>query len=282
MFVVSLAKNLPEVPKLFKGIPPEDFAHASGDSFAVCDGVTLLHYHPYPNPSPAARAARIAAKALVAALRTKKFDGVRTMKRAFVKANDAVRHYNRRLGLTPRTVDFLTKQYAATVCAYGRIRDGKLYWGQLNDCGIMIVDAGGRIVADLFPDRGPVEVYVKFLRRRYGFATLTPEEHQYFRREIVNNARLFFRGKKIRWGVMTGEPRATAFVRTGMVRLRPGWQVVFYSDGMIPLLELPVFRALIGRRASPKQLISFMKKKERDGRPFQSERTMIIASAGGG
>ncbi|MFA5052052.1 MAG: hypothetical protein WC544_03265 [Patescibacteria group bacterium] len=278
MKVISLAKTGNNVRKIFKGIPPEDFAYTYGGTFAVCDGVTLLHYHPYPNPSPAARVARIAAKTLVRSMRSR-FKGVHTVRQAFIKANAAVGEYNRRIGLTPRTVNFLTKQYAATVCAYGRVKGGILYWGQLNDCGMMVIDMKGNIVINKMLDRGPVDAYVKFIRRVRGFTELSPEEHRYFRKEVVNNTRLFFRGERIRWGVMTGETRAALFLQAGRIRLQPGWNVVVYSDGMIPLLGLPAFRKLISRHASQKELVSFMKRKERAGRPYRSERTMIVAAS---
>ncbi|MDD5040142.1 MAG: hypothetical protein PHY34_03245 [Patescibacteria group bacterium] len=281
MPIISLTKRLPNIPKLFNGIPPEDFAYKDGNAFAVCDGVTLLHYNPYPKPSPAAKAARIAATTLVASLLTRQFQGVRSIRQAFVKANSAIRAYNRRIGLMPRTVDFLTKQYAATVCAFGRIYQGKLYWGQLNDCGVMIIDTKGNIVKNKLLDRGPVDAYMKFLCRTYGFSSLSPEEHQYFRREVVNNTRLSFQGKRIRWGVMTGETRAVTFLQAGSVRLKPGWNVVFYTDGMIPLLGLRSFRQLIALHDSQRELVAFMKKKEKDGRLFQSERTMVIVSVDG-
>lgn len=276
MKIISLINTQQNIRKKYQGIPPEDFAYKSGKTFAVCDGVTLLHQHPYPNPSPAATVARIAAKTIVRSLAPRNFKGIRSLRHAFIEANVAIKRYNRRIGLTPRTVDFLTKQYAATVCAFGRIINGKLYWGQLNDCGVMIIDAKGEIIMDKLLDRGPVDAYVQQLRNTKGFSAGSPQEHQYFRREVVNNARLFHKGKRIRWGVMTGEPQAIKFLQTGSKQLRPGWIVIFYSDGMIPLFASHAFRQLIASNASKRRIDEFMKNKEHTGRRFKSERTMIV------
>jgi hypothetical protein len=278
MKVISLINTQSNVKKIFKGLPPEDFAYKAGDAFTVCDGVTLLHYDPYPIPSPAAAVARLTAKTIVGELNRKNFKRKSSLHRAFRRANAAIMRYNRRIGLTSSTVDFLRRQFAATVCAFGRIVGNQLYWGQITDCGVMVLDRSGQVVMNKILDRRPIDRYVSFLRRRYGFRADSREEYQYFRREVVNNPNIHFQGQQIRWGVMTGEPRAVKFLQTGRITLQPGWNVIFYTDGMIPLLKLRACRKLIARRASKRELVSFMKKKESTGRRFQSERTMVVVS----
>jgi len=276
--LISLNNTQPRIAKKYKGLVPEDFAYGSGDTFAVCDGVTLLHQHPYPNPSPAAFAARLAAKSIVKSLSSNSFKGVQSLKQAFIRANSAIKKYNRSIGLSPQTVDFLDKQYAATVSSFGRISDGKLYWGQINDCGVMIVDATGKIIINKILDRKPIYAYIEEMKRVNKFQTGGPAEHQNFRSKVVNNTRLKYGGKQIRWGVMTGEVQAIKFLQTGSIRLQPGWSVIFYSDGLMPLLALHSFRKLIVSDATKKKIIEFMKKKEKMGKKFKSERTMIVVT----
>lgn len=261
------------IPK--KGIPSEDYADVQGCAVAVCDGVTLIHQHPYPNPSPAAKVAKLAAKTLIDML--KQSDGnVRVLRTAFIKANRAISEYNWQIGNTPRTVDFLNRQYAATVAAFGMIADSTLFWGQINDCGIMVVNSRGHIIMNQILDQRSYRSFIAEHRRKGLSIKDTPEEHQFVRKNIVNNQEISYRGKPINWGVMTGESKAKYFLRTGRFRLKPQQTVLFYTDGMIPLLALASFRREVASVMDIKQIRQLIQSLSNRGPQFQDEKTVVV------
>lgn len=261
------------IPK--KGIPSEDYADVQGCAVPVCDGVTLIHQHPYPNPSPAAKVAKLAAKTLIDML--KQSDGnVRVLRTAFIKANRAISEYNWQIGNTPRTVDFLNRQYAATVAAFGMIADSTLFWGQINDCGIMVVNSRGHIIMNQILDQRSYRSFIAEHRRKGLSIKDTPEEHQFVRKNIVNNQEISYRGKPINWGVMTGESKAKYFLRTGRFRLKPQQTVLFYTDGMIPLLALASFRREVASVMDIKQIRQLIQSLSNRGPQFQDEKTVVV------
>jgi len=258
-----------------KGILPEDYAEARGCAVAVCDGVALIHQHPYPNPSPAAKVAKLAAQTIINTL--KKSDGtVRALQAAFIKANRAIKKYNRQIGNTPQTVDFLNKQYAATVAAFGMIVGNTLFWGQINDCGVMVINSHGHIIMNQILNQKPYRAFIADRRRRKLLIKDTPEEHRFVRKNVVNNRKIRYRGKLINWGVMTGESKAKYFLRAGRFRLKSQQTVLFYTDGMIPFLRLASFRREVVSGIGSKQIEQLIKNLSNRGPQFRHEKTLAV------
>lgn len=260
--------------KLKKNIPPEDYALVQDNAFAVCDGVTLDHQHPYQNPSPAAHAAKLAAETLVQAL--KKSQGKDLLQRAFIKANRAIHCYNISMGVTYRTVDFLQKQYAATVASFGIINGHTLRWGQINDCGVMVLDHNGRIVMNQILDQKPYSDFIADHRRKKISIEGTAAEHRFVRKYVVNSQTLHYGNKLINWGVMTGQPVARYFLRTGRFVIKARQIVLFYSDGLMPFLELVSFRKKMVSMKGVHQIRKFILSLSKQGPKFRKEKTMVI------
>lgn len=267
--------TIPDKVKLKKNIPPEDHAIVQNNVVAVCDGVTLDHQHPYQNPSPAAHAAKLAAETFVHTL--KKSKGARnSLLRAFTTANRVIRRYNIGIGLTSQTVDFLQKQYAATVAAFGIFNGNILRWGQINDCGVMVLDHRGRIVMNQILDQKPYGDFIDNHRRKELSIEGTAAEHRFVRKYVVNNKTLRFRHKLINWGVMTGQPIAKHFLRTGRFLLKPRQIVLFYSDGLVPLLELATFRKKLVAIKNVTQIRRYILSFSQRGPQFRKEKTMVL------
>lgn len=253
-------------------LPDEDAVKASGNFFAVFDGVTLEHQSPYPNPSPAALAAQVAVDTSYEAYQSASQKSEALVLEAFRKANKRVEEYNQSLGITPATVNYLDKQYAAAVGALGFIEGGRLFYGQINDCGVAVYDNQLRQVASSII-AGGYEAWLVEMREKQGYAPDSQEEHQYVRRNLVNKTVRLAGGQELAFGVLTGEPEANQFVRTGNVQVRPGWTVVCYSDGFIPHLE---DNKVIQKLAeAPRQEIEAYLRTFRSY-PYTKERSMIV------
>jgi serine/threonine protein phosphatase PrpC len=228
--------------------PDEDYAVCHEKTFPVFDGVTLLHQNPYPNPSPAAKAAKIGAEKAIDYLESMSESNLSPQRRitsAFRAANQAIREYNTSLGITTETVDYLDIQYAAAVGAFGYLNGNEFYGGQITDSGIMVVDENGCILANAILDRSPLDGYLNELRASGKLVAGSPQEHVFIRKNVVNNPTLAHHGQPVNFAVMTGEKSAEQFFRYSHFPLKPGHIIILYSDGFIPILEDQTFRNLL-------------------------------------
>ncbi len=262
------------------GHPAEDVAghitDSAGGVFAVFDGVTLLHYDPYPDPSPAAIAARRAVEAVKNGYRhigDRKISE-RDMRELMVQANDAIQAYNNELGTTPNTVDFLRRQYAAAVGAAVVISGHNLHAAQINDTELCILNQDGDRVYHLASDKTVFYQYLRHLQETGALSKGTPEEHHYIRSKLVNHEDVTYEGRSARSGVFTGEQVANNFIMTGEFRLEPTMIVLVYSDGFLPLLKQPGFCHLLAS-ADSDEINRSIAQLEKHGAKYRSEKTMI-------
>lgn len=254
--------------------PSEDFIVIGDNSFAVFDGVTLLHQTPYPNPSPAAEAAKIGAFEAIKVIREKNQDQTPedVLRLAFTESNKRIKEYNDSLGITEETINYVSKQYASTVGAVGFIEDGFLYYGQINDCGVMVLDKDGRVISNAIDDQ---KIYKDMLSKKRNNGELKEgslEEHVFVRREVVNR-NYEFRGRKITYGVLTGQEEAENFVRIGSCKLLLGQTLLFYSDGLIPFLSNQNFLNIV--ISEPENVEEFLRQNVNDV-SLQKEKSVII------
>src|SRR6185437_8459443 len=101
-------------------------------------------------------------------------------------------------------------------------------------------------------------------------------DKSYMVRTIFRNA-LSPKGKKLGYGVVTGEPSAEPYARFGKRKLHRGELVVFATDGFEDYLQLPAFRdALLSMdKRVIEDAMAHIKDKNNGARPFASERTLI-------
>jgi len=270
--------HYPDVGQKVHQHPDEDFVWVKDSAFAVFDGVTLAHQDPYPNPSPAAKAAEIAAKSAVETMIQSQKDGLTILLDAFIKANYEIKKLNKNLGLTAQTVNHLTKQYAATVGAFGFLRKDILFFGQINDCGVMVFDGVQQKfpLVDLLLDPQPAVGILTQWEQNGRFKPGSKEQHQAFRKEVVNNQDCEFNGIKIRFGVMTGENEAVQFFRYGAIKVLPGEIVLFYSDGFMEYIHNQEFIQLLRTTDSHEEIEAIIKAKFDQGLKFQKEKSLVV------
>lgn len=189
---------------------------------AVGDGVTR---HPqgavYPDPSPATRAAEAFCRA---ARDVSYHDPLRTV---FARANRAIAGLNEVLGLG--AAQGAHADLAGTVGAIARCQGNVLEWAYIADSGVAVVGCSGGVEWETPDDLAPLR------RRRFSeFEKLTRAERHVairdrFRNRVAPSAEGF--------GVLTGEPEALGYVRTGARRLSGGEVVLVFSDGFRPFLR---------------------------------------------
>lgn len=259
--------------------PSEDYILMKDNTFAVFDGVSLLFQEPYPNPSPAAEASEVAAKAVVEVIEKalKKGEaGSNLIRAAFSEANLRVRQLNRGLGVTSQTVNHLDKQYASTVGAFGFFQKDSLYFGQVNDSGVMVFDPLGNREVDFVLNQTPYINFLSKLEAKDKFKPGSKEEHVFVRSQVVNNPDLEFEGIKINFGVINGSKEASKFLRLGMCNVMQGQVALFYTDGFIPFVYDQSFVDLLFKAEDFEEVERFIKNKEKEEGKFQKEKSMII------
>lgn len=215
--------------------PDEDYLMIDGNTFVVADGVTLMWKLPYPNPSPAFEAAKICCNSIIDFINKNNIEVKNLIFEAISKANEDINKFNIENNITPDTIDYINTQYASTVCSAGLIKDGYLYYGNINDCGIKVFNEKNELIADLMADTEFHEEYLNHLRSLNIYKT-PQEEHIYFRKNVVNKD-IEFKGKSLNFGVLTGESTALDFIKTGSIKIDADYKIIFYSDGFYPHMK---------------------------------------------
>lgn len=235
-----------------KNKPNEDFLHVSGSSqvFTVADGITrsVEQGREYPTPSPASLASK--AFCLSAELSMRKsvkrsLDQGSSLNEtdilsAFRKANSEIAELNETLGIIPK-LDYFENDLAGCVAVLGVLdtvcSPPILRFGYIGDCGLLVFNQ------DLNPvflsdnsDMGPLELF----RENTMFAD--KKERMIFWREKLRNRP---NAPYLTYGSLTGEEEALAYVRTGSISLEPGLIGVLFSDGILPYIFHPRFRAAL-------------------------------------
>ncbi len=250
--------------------PQEDALRADVKNgvFAVADGVHMysgLEYkgkrpapspEGYPNPSPAGILAR---QFCLAFCRYAKKGEIRN---AFIRANATLATLNRKRSNFPlKKANLLV----AATAAFGRIKRNVLEWGLICDSGVAVIGKRGELklfeldhtwFSDL--DFSPFDLFAKV----------------FFIRTVFRNA-LSDKGKRLGYGVLTGEKCAEAYVRFGKRKLQRGDVVVFLTDGFEKFIPDKGFRKALASFDQGK-IGRVIKALERRGEGFQKEKTLIV------
>jgi hypothetical protein len=261
------------------GHPQEDFLIVSDKYpiYIVADGVTLIQFliegKEYPSPSPAGEVARIfCAHALKAAEDLYETFEEENIKDVFKKGNDAVREYNLSQGRTSETTDFWHNDLYAATAAFSLIKEGKVYWGTICDSYIITSSEGGEInfrspdCDDLTEDKLPIFAG--------GDSQRSKAEYSWkFRRNRIND-----QGKRVGYGVVTGEPEALEYLSSGSFEIGAGDLLLVLTDGFEEYTKLPEFISLL--KNNDQELISSLKafttkKAEEDPDKYGHERSLI-------
>jgi len=233
--------------------------------FVVADGVTLrkgLEFKKkYPWPSPAGQ---LAQKFCDQFIRVAKHS---SLHRAFVLANRSVWAFNKK---RDKSKTFLNAEahYAATA-AFGRIQGRVLEWGHICDSSVSVITKQGD-VGFFRTDHLHHNAFDHILRH---YSSL---DQSYILRTVFRNA-LSSRGKKIGYGVITGEQAAEPYARFGKRKIKKGELAIFATDGFEDYLKIPSFRRALltmDKKVVEKEMFR-IKKAHKDLPAFVSERTLI-------
>jgi len=223
-------------------MPAEDTFLIDDKIFCVADGVMRDPISPkdftgksieeilkkYPNPSGAKLAADVFCKNFIKSLRTEKIKNTKNVKKAFIQGNKAIAQLNKNY---IKKVDYLANDYFGCVISGGVIKNKKLYWGAICDCGIRVYDKSGKIKFKTPNWMKTFETYENKYIRKKNFDWSLPQYRKLIRSEYRNNIKKIFNNKLISFGVLTGEKEAEYFMEFGKVDLTKGDLIVFYTDG---------------------------------------------------
>jgi len=237
-----------------KNKPNEDFLHVSRSSqiFTVADGISrsVEKGGEYPVPSPASLASKEFCLSAWLSIRTrssvkKSLDQGSSLSEAdimsaFHKANLDIAELNESLGITPK-LDYFENDLAGCVAVLGVLDTVSspplLRFGYIGDCGLLVFDK------DLNPvflsdnnEIGPLELF----RENTMFAD-KKDKMVFWRKKLRNRPN----APHLTYGSLTGEEEALAYVKTESISFEPGLIGVLFSDGILPYIFHPRFRAAV-------------------------------------
>lgn len=223
-------------------MPAEDAFLIDDRIFCVADGVTRDPISPkdftdrsveeilekYPNPSGAKLAADVFCENFTKLLKAEKRKNIKNVKNAFIWGNKAIAQLNKN---HIKKVDYLVNDYFGCVASGGVVKNKKLYWGAICDCGIRVYGKSGKIKFKTSNWMKTFEIYENKYIRKKNFDWGLPKYRKLIRSEYRNNIKKNFNNKLISFGVLTGEKEAEYFMKFGEVNLTKGDLIVFYTDG---------------------------------------------------
>src|SRR3989344_4869566 len=234
-------------------MPDEDayqFSHKNL-SMAVADGITRdpCYYLPdirtffgkikwiikYPSPSPAGASAGIFVKAFNEFLMRNNLRDSASIANIFKSANERIKEYNAEIGITPISVDFITKDYAACVASGIFINEDNMSYGFISDCGVAIFRPDKNDFAFVSENEGPDkhEKYITAGRNEGVYPDWREAQARIITRSIYRNNP----SEPHSYGALTGQDEAMYYLTTGNQELKRGDIVLAYSDGLADIVR---------------------------------------------
>ncbi len=249
-----------------------DFVALGDKVFAVFDGVSLFDNGKLDISLPK-KAAREAADTVISL--SYGISDIRALRGVFKEINQRINRLNASLGIHFKNVDCVDRQLLSVVGSFGFFRDGILYFGQINDSGVMVLDQLGNREIDFVLNQTPFLKYISKIRKEKNFEAGSADDHIFIRTHVVNNYDLEFDGKKLMFGVINGDPKCERFFHFGSTDLSFGQVALFYTDGFIPFVYDQEFMKLLFV-GDYELLDKFVRKKEESSEKYQKEKSLII------
>lgn len=217
--------------------PIEDQFYASEKEAIIADGITrdpigvsdfttcstkeLLDR--YPRPS----GAQLAAKEICNTF--SKING--SLRNKLIKCNNSVKLLNDKY---ISECDYLENDFYGAVAACIHIENNVLDYAYICDCGVIVYDSLGNIKFQTDDDK---KLYSDYFINKIGIPWHLPEARVIVRRDYRNNLNNIKYGKCVSYGALTGEASATAFIKSGTIKLSSDDIVLVYSDGFTNFLH---------------------------------------------
>ncbi|HSX47915.1 MAG TPA: hypothetical protein VLF41_00175 [Candidatus Nanoarchaeia archaeon] len=270
-------------------MPHEDALALGENAYVVADGIArdpigikdftgksmeeLLES--YPKDSGAALAAELFCRRFLKEL-SEHPPYQKNVQAAFTASNTAIAKLNRqRVGVT----DYLVNDYCGCVAAAGMIEDGLLHWGSIGDSGVIIYDNTGQIRWRSPDGMATFAAYANKLKYDWN----KPEGRKLIRSRFRNNPNMIVDDVCVSYGALTGEDPAKRFMNFGVEPVERGEMVLFYTDGLKQVVELPEFWQILKSGAEPRvkaTLLPYLEQLAKaDYERYGKERTLIAVSA---
>lgn len=261
--------------------PQEDFVLVSKKYpiYVVADGVTLAQFliekKSYPQVSPSGDIARVFCEALMQAAeeRYEQFTE-KDILEVFKAGNAAAKMYNQKHGRTKETSDFWHNDLYAATAAFCVIKNDTVYWASIGDSFMSHFRAGQLIFKSPgLHDRVEVDTPPQFEGQK-----TDRKSRAMFNWSIRRNG-LNADGKRIGYGVVTGEEAAEQYLNMGTFQVQAGDVVIALTDGFEKYLTLLEFVALINKNPETinPHLQALMQQKTREAPDtYGHERSLII------
>ncbi len=240
------------------GHPSEESYNLDNNGIlAVADGVTrdpapylqkgllgkLQFALKYPNPSPAKIVADLFCETFPKVLRDYNLSNrdEKAVRGAFIEANDEINYWNKQNILN---VDYVMNDYAGCVASGIVEQNGVIYWGFLTDCGVAIFDEEGGLRFRT-ENEGPHKV------GKYIWQDQLIKDKTWNQPEVRARIRSYYRNnpnEEYSFGVLTGQPEAINYVRTGVQEIRSNDYLVIYSDGLEQIIFSDSFSCKLRER----------------------------------
>lgn len=269
-------------------MPHEDALALGENAYVVADGIArdpigikdftgksmeeLLES--YPKDSGAALAAELFCRRFLKELASH-LPYQKNVQAAFTEGNVAIAKLNRqRVGVT----DFLVNDYCGCVAAAGMIEDGLLHWGSIGDSGVLIYDHTGQV---RFRSPDGMETFTRYASKlKYDWNK--PEGRKLIRSRFRNNPNMIVDDVCVSYGALTGEDPAKRFMYFGVEPVERGEVVLFFTDGLKNIVELPEFWQILTSGAEPRikaTLVPYLNQlAASDYEQYGKERTMIAVT----
>lgn len=224
--------------------PEEDKFYANNNTAIVVDGITrdptaiyklskltkeeIIKLPKHPS------GAELAANTIVDTF----YKSEGTLLNKFIECNKAVKELNK---LYIPECDYLENDYYGAVASCINIKENKLHYAYICDCGVIVYDKIGNIKFQTIDDKVK---YSNPYTKDLGSWKL-PETRINIRKNYRNKPDNIINNQCVSYGALTGEEEAISFIRTGIINIDEGDIIIVYSDGMINFLNNPDFINLI-------------------------------------
>jgi serine/threonine protein phosphatase PrpC len=188
----------------------------------------------YPLPSPARKAANLFCQSFIKLSKLKK-PSLKNLKEVMKKSNEQIKNLNKKNNPSP---DYLQNDFWACVASAAIIKNQKLYWTYITDCGLAVFSPKGKLKFQTRNEQPNPKISKQILREKiYGKSWRDPGVRKRTRSKYRNNP-----NEPLSYGALTGENNALKYIRYGKLNIQEDDFIFLYSDGFFPIISRKSFK----------------------------------------